>query len=297
MTLLIQSKYPAVDDALVEHQVIPLCLDLFFQYELVNLLHTNVESMITTILETGSTTLRHDLLYTSTLLDRLLSACKRNDVAEKQPRGYRLGNMGHILHIFNLIQGLSSDANCDAVGTLLRDHPQWPNVVTYMASDLIRYNERACCELGGAPPSSNGMEDEPMDYSRFTGQDAILTSQFPDMLEAGALDELDEEEEEQADDVGKEQYDDEDDEGDSDYAPHSTMDAEGSDSEDEDFADFASRHQVRNDPGGGVVVEPITTMTSDDVMEAADDVMAHLDASMESGMEPSSSNDNTMQEQ
>ena len=203
---LIQTKLHAADAALVEHGVLALVLDLFFEFDLVNMLHSDVESMVTSILETGSPELQRGLVVQSNFFERLLEALQENDAAEE--KGTRRGNMGHIIRMLNLVQvaveghedenGLeksNSDlessykemTKIDSLVSLFESSPAWNDMNLFLNNSLPKINQAQTQNLGGvAPPSHSFAQEEATGYQGYGGQDAILSSQFAEMLASQA---------------------------------------------------------------------------------------------------------------
>ena len=201
VVLLVQSRYHMVDQKLVEHGLVPLCLELMFQFELVNMLHADVECMITTILESGSEALQQNLLVEGRLFEKLLHAYEENEEAKKAPKGYVRGYMGHVNRILNTIaavwddcsdktQPLEKMTSSDRLLEMFEESPMWSEMKEFLTNILPHINERETCTLGGMAPPSNSMDDQSsFDYSGFGGQQSVLTSQFADMLESGIAEE------------------------------------------------------------------------------------------------------------
>lgn len=196
LVLLVQAKYHVVDQALVQHQLVGLALDLLFQFDLVNMLHSDVESMITTIFESGSVLLQKTLA--ASLFAPLLEAYAENDRFKTQDKGYTRGYMGHLNRIMNLIAAVWDDSDpmnrsmADFTRTadlleIFEEQLLWPEMEAFLTHSLPAINERETCTLGGMPAPKNSMDEDSgssFDYSGFASQELNLQSQFAAMLDA-----------------------------------------------------------------------------------------------------------------
>jgi serine/threonine-protein phosphatase 6 regulatory subunit 3 len=181
VVLLTQSKYTKVDLALFAENAIEICLDLFFQFESVNMLHADIENMIVGILEAGSKHLLIALIQKANLLNRILEAYEKNKqaISQQQPKGFALGYMGHLYRICHMIivlmdelQGTSSGsgggggggmgrgsiegrgslndmAHADSVMEMLEADPSWGKWVEFSSNVLAPLFEKERLPLGG----------------------------------------------------------------------------------------------------------------------------------------------------
>jgi len=123
---LIKSNYHVLDTALMESKLIARCLDLFFQYKWNNVLHSSVEQIIRTTLETKPSHLCLYIFIDCKLVDRILQA-QQNEDQEKTLRAQedmwipRTGYMGHMYSIANAI--VQSSKVHYAIYYLLEDTP------------------------------------------------------------------------------------------------------------------------------------------------------------------------------
>jgi hypothetical protein len=173
-------------------------LDLFFRFESVNMLHADVESMVVSILESGSQELLAGLVKDANLLSRLVEAHEKNDDATKEAKGSSLGYVGHLHRICNMIISLleeirSSNAEgrstlndmrqADAVLELFEeDQTVWKKWEELSANVLMPIYERERMPLGGVTISPGG--DDPYSVMGFNQSDELLNAQFAEMLGA-----------------------------------------------------------------------------------------------------------------
>jgi hypothetical protein len=203
VVLLMQTKYNSVDAALLAEGAVDICLDLFFKFESVNMLHADVESMVVGVLESGGPDLLTALIKNARLLDRIVEAHEKNEEAMKQqPRGFSLGFVGHLHRICNMIISLTDDVkgeagsearqslndmtHADAVIEMFEENKNmWKKWEELAASVLTPMYERERMPLGGSMASKFGD-----DYSMgdFGDKQALLNEKFAEMLGSSAFD-------------------------------------------------------------------------------------------------------------
>uniref|UniRef100_M4B231 Uncharacterized protein n=1 Tax=Hyaloperonospora arabidopsidis (strain Emoy2) TaxID=559515 RepID=M4B231_HYAAE len=200
VVLLMQSKYQKVDVALLEHHAIGTCLDLFFKFELVNMLHADVESMVIGILESGSHNLLVGLVKEARLLPRIVEAHEKNGEATAVAKGFSLGYVGHLHRICNTlitmlddVRGSAKDEgslnemrHADTVLELFEeDEVTWKKWDELSSKVLAPIYERERLPLGGATVTQ-GSED-PYSGMGFNQNDELLNAQFVEMLGASGF--------------------------------------------------------------------------------------------------------------
>jgi hypothetical protein len=97
---LVQSGYPAVDDALASLEpvkLLPVLFDLFFQYDWHNLFHSAAERIFNGVLLSKHVGLLSSLFIDGRFLQKSYAALEHAQTVE----GKRAGNLGHILRILN----------------------------------------------------------------------------------------------------------------------------------------------------------------------------------------------------
>lgn len=200
VVLLMQSKYQKVDIALLEHHAIETCLDLFFTFESVNMLHADVESMVIGILESGSHELLVGLVKDARLLPRIIEAHEKNDQATAVAKGFSLGFVGHLHRICNMLMTMLEDVrgstneegslnemrHADTVLELFEeDDVTWKKWEELSSKVLAPIYERERLPLGGVTISQGG--EDPYSVMGFNQNDELLNAQFAEMLGASGL--------------------------------------------------------------------------------------------------------------
>ncbi|KAI9205622.1 SIT4 phosphatase-associated protein-domain-containing protein [Polychytrium aggregatum] len=181
--------------------ILPTCLNLFFQHEWNNFLHSVVYDMIAKVFNTYSftsslsaqraaiiqgtdappadfvpnpafdakiervqTTVRRavvSILRDGALTKRITEAQRRNDAGEEQPKGVRLGYMGHLTYISDevskLLEKCGPELMDDIKDTIASS--DWQDYVNGILKDT---KERDRQPLGGVRPASNPSAMPPM---------------------------------------------------------------------------------------------------------------------------------------
>ena len=200
--LIVALFHTGVDD--VQNQFIALntmqiLLDLFFDFELNNFLHMQVEQAVISVIMSGMATavagdgdgtggggggggaspLFASLLTDAQLLQRIVRGSQANDVALKSRR-HRLGYMGHLTRIAEHVAQLAdSDPSVAAIIDRLpeEERRQWDDFTAGTLSDLRRKNE---VNLGGKRPMLASFDE-----SGDSGDDFSATPHgFPPMYES-----------------------------------------------------------------------------------------------------------------
>ncbi|KUF93473.1 hypothetical protein AM588_10011257 [Phytophthora nicotianae] len=200
VVLLMQSKYQKVDIALLEQHAIETCLDLFFKFESVNMLHADVESMVIGILESGSHELLVGLVKDARLLPRIIEAHEKNDEATAVAKGFSLGYVGHLHRICNMLMTMLEDVrgstneegslndmrHADTVLELFEeDDVTWKKWEELSSKVLAPIYERERLPLGGVTISQGG--EDPYSVMGFNQNDELLNAQFAEMLGASGF--------------------------------------------------------------------------------------------------------------
>jgi hypothetical protein len=200
VVLLMQSKYQKVDIALLEQHAIETCLDLFFKFESVNMLHADVESMVIGILESGSHELLVGLVKEARLLPRIIEAHEKNDEATAVAKGFSLGFVGHLHRICNMLMTMLEDVrgstneegslnemrHADTVLELFEeDEATWKKWEELSSKVLAPIYERERMPLGGVTISQGG--EDPYSVMGFNQNDEMLNAQFAEMLGASGF--------------------------------------------------------------------------------------------------------------
>ncbi|KAF0699602.1 Aste57867_9853 [Aphanomyces stellatus] len=192
LVVLMQAKYRAIDAVILAENTISLCLDLFFKFDAINMLHTEIENMVVGILESGGPDLQVGLLKQSNLLGRILEAYALNAEAVNESLGNAKGYMGHLLRIVNMIitvadevkglegrGSLNDMTHADSIMEHLEADPSWTAWEEFLKSTIAAANEKDRHALGGSVVSHP--VDDPYGIGRF---DPPPIGSFADMLES-----------------------------------------------------------------------------------------------------------------
>ncbi|KAI9474355.1 SIT4 phosphatase-associated protein-domain-containing protein, partial [Coemansia mojavensis] len=141
---------------LIEHDVLPLCTDLFFKFSLNNFLHSVVYDVMHQVLNLPLSLECNVALIVTAFRDvritsRIAQASERNDESMRAPRGVRLGFMGHLSGIGEEVARLLelSGAALEPLIAPYIDGDEW---LDYVARTLQEAREREQQPLGGERP-------------------------------------------------------------------------------------------------------------------------------------------------
>lgn len=157
---LIHTNYIPVEKEILSSGLLNVVLDLFFQYDLNNMLHNLVAEMIRFVFSSPSEILKRALIKDCKLLDRTMETFAANEIAISQPKGVRKGNLGHLTLIANNITRASEMQ--PYVASLVEDNVQWAEFVRTILTDK---NDLETISLGGhkpemVQPNQQGEEEE-----------------------------------------------------------------------------------------------------------------------------------------
>lgn len=159
LVVLLKTKRDYVEEEFIRLEVVSVCLDLFFNYDMNNLLHILVEEIVNSCLVSSNTALIDNLFTACSLLDRLLAV---TDIDSKDPPGSkprRAGYFGHVTSISNkVVQAAETSA---AVQAHTSNNPRW---AAYVKATLAARNAVDTTVLGGnspakSPPRSDSAPD------------------------------------------------------------------------------------------------------------------------------------------
>jgi hypothetical protein len=139
--VLFRCNYREVNRKLVSSHVLALLLDLFLLYEWNNMLHVIVEKIIHCVLDDSeSKELQADLFGHAQLLHKSLIAYDRNETMLQLPKRGRLGYMGHLFGIMDVIPKVceSNPYIRDLVDEVVVDHNH-PLIVQVSSAPFARY--------------------------------------------------------------------------------------------------------------------------------------------------------------
>ncbi|KAJ1817901.1 sporulation-induced protein, partial [Coemansia sp. RSA 2599] len=141
---------------LIQHEVLPICTDLFFRFSLNNFLHSVVYDIMHQVLNLPLTLECNLALIVVAFRDvritsRIAQACAQNDQVSREPRGVRLGYMGHLTGIGEEVARLLelSGAALEPLIAPFIDGDEW---LDYVARTLQEVRERDQQPLGGERP-------------------------------------------------------------------------------------------------------------------------------------------------
>ncbi|KAJ3208156.1 hypothetical protein HDU67_006960, partial [Dinochytrium kinnereticum] len=187
--LTVSDELSTVTERFVESRILPMCLELFFQYPWNNFLHSVVYDMIAKVFNTYSFTSTANLrppvadgevfepsssllaaeerlrkvkesvfklvisiLVDGKLTERISAAQRLNDYEVGQPKGVRLGYMGHLTYISDevckLIDKCAADFDTHVKSLIVSE--EWQE---YLSGVLRETKERDRQPLGGVRPT------------------------------------------------------------------------------------------------------------------------------------------------
>ncbi|KAJ3195874.1 hypothetical protein HK101_010784 [Irineochytrium annulatum] len=192
LSFTVSDELASVTDRFVQSNVLPMCLELFFKYPWNNFLHSVVYDMIAKVFNTYSFTSTANLrpqsadleggfmstpltpaevrmktvkdsvfnlvvsiLLDGRLTDRITAAQKENDAVVSQPKGVRLGYMGHLTYIADEVCKLMEKCSAD-FNEPIRDLIYKTEWQEYLTGVLRETKERDRQPLGGARPVMGG---------------------------------------------------------------------------------------------------------------------------------------------
>ncbi|CAG8442666.1 6534_t:CDS:10 [Ambispora leptoticha] len=176
-----QNNIPVGDllkEKFIEHKIIPTCLDLFFTFKWNNFLHTVVYDMIAQIFNRRMDIGRNKELAISVFTDgkltkRITEAQKTNEKKVKEPKGVRLGYMGHLTFIAEEVVKLLDRY---AVDIEYIEAPEWQE---YVSKTLRETRERDRAPLGGQRPNEHDLSPS-HEESEDEEDDSIEPTAVPD---------------------------------------------------------------------------------------------------------------------
>nr|XP_033816754.1 serine/threonine-protein phosphatase 6 regulatory subunit 1 isoform X2 [Geotrypetes seraphini] len=197
---MLHANHPALNQELIELDILNAILDLYFTYVFNNFLHSQVELCMSTILAmapampeeesikdvsecTRESPLVRYLLQKCRLVQRILSAWEENE-REQTGGGRRKGYMGHLTRISNaLVQSLEKGPNAMLVGQLLKELPeeeqeQWEK---FTSGSLSETNKKNTVDLVNTHHMHSSSDDDENDLKEFSfPQEAVLQQAFVD---------------------------------------------------------------------------------------------------------------------
>eukprot|EP00667_Euglena_gracilis_P003168 EG_transcript_3178 len=150
LLVMMKTKKRYIEEELARLDMINICLDLFFQYDMNNLLHILVDEIVTSCLVSDNVQLITHLFDKCRILERILLAAEDDLDASRQRQGRRLrkGYFGHITSMSNKIQ--QSEDQQPIVKEYTGRCDAWREYVT---TTLAARNATDTLVLGGANAS------------------------------------------------------------------------------------------------------------------------------------------------
>ncbi|KAJ1940963.1 sporulation-induced protein, partial [Linderina macrospora] len=186
---------------LIRHEVLPMCVDLFFRFPLNNFLHSVVYDMMHQVLNLPLNLECNVALVVVAFRDvritsRIAQACAKNDEICQQPKGVRLGYMGHLTGIGEEVARLLELSGA-ALESLISPYINGDEWLDYVARTLQEVRERDQQPLGGERPGLDMLEADD------SGQVFVSRMGLVDPSTGEAYDpEEDDEDEDEDDDEG-----------------------------------------------------------------------------------------------
>jgi len=167
---VVRLKYESVERNLVQLQIFPLLLDLFFNNFWNNFLHEKIEKMISAILTDDCTQLQIELIDKSKLVEKILTAVQENEAQLLKPKGIRRGYMGYLTQIARKIQALA-DRN-PQVAEFLSGNQHWQNYIIRV------HPEGVIMKLDGSDTGSVLIPDDLIDTNPEDADAFPISSQY-----------------------------------------------------------------------------------------------------------------------
>jgi len=167
---VVRLKYESVERKLIQLQIFPLFLNLFFTNYWNNFLHEKIEKMISTILTDDCTQLQMELLNEFKLVEKILTAVQENEAQLLKPKGIRRGYMGYLTQITSNIQALA-ERNSE-VAEFLSGNQDWQNYITRV------YPEGVIMKLDGTDTGSVLIPDDLIDTNPDDADPFPISSEY-----------------------------------------------------------------------------------------------------------------------
>ncbi|ORX75041.1 SAPS-domain-containing protein [Linderina pennispora] len=147
---------------LIRYKVLPMCVDLFFRFPLNNFLHSVVYDMMHQVLNLPLNLECNVALVVVAFRDvritsRIARACAENDEICQEPKGVRLGYMGHLTGIGEEVARLLELSGA-ALESLISPYINGDEWLDYVARTLQEVRERDQQPLGGERPGLDMLE-------------------------------------------------------------------------------------------------------------------------------------------
>lgn len=144
--LLLRVNNTEINEALVKLDFFTIITNLFFQFENNNMLHGRVDVIVRFVIDSKNPLLQEALFGTAQLTGRLIETTKANQKWIQEHRNQRLGYMGHIYRISNVLVMAVSDQE------LLKKLVCTDEWTAFVEGPLAEENKQQSQVLGGARP-------------------------------------------------------------------------------------------------------------------------------------------------
>jgi len=182
----VRTSYELITDIIIQHNVLSICLQLFFKFELNNFLHSYVEQLVDTILKSDNQRLKAHLIEEANLIGLIIEAGQANEHNQKN-LGYRKPYMGYITTISLMLINASSQNKL--IQDKLADNVEWKK---YVETSLNEIRQIETKPLGGHKPLtfSDNINEEEEEMAETSAQ-AVFTQYLAQQGYAGAYQDVD----------------------------------------------------------------------------------------------------------
>jgi len=142
-------------------------LELFLRFEWNNMLHNQVEKVLTFIIEGNSDELKATLFEKADILGFLINATRQSeyDMSGKHKRKVRKGYMGQVVRLSNKI----AESRDDYIFNFTNNSTAWKD---YLAAELAETNKKDKIHLGGRDPRGHYQDDDD-EYDNLDNSDPL----------------------------------------------------------------------------------------------------------------------------
>eukprot|EP00158_Paraphelidium_tribonemae_P005476 Partr_v1_DN27363_c0_g1_i6_m46763 putative Protein phosphatase 6, regulatory subunit len=162
---LLRVQSPEVLKVFHDNQIFSVCLELFFTFPWNNLLHMVVCDMINTIFDTEPSSAKSviiSIFVDAKITESIVKAVRLNAYTIEQPKGVRLGYMGHLTLITDKILGFLEKNLDDEYRAAINPFAQSEDWIEFVSKIHRDTKERDSKPLGGQKTNAldNGGEEE-----------------------------------------------------------------------------------------------------------------------------------------
>eukprot|EP01006_Ploeotia_vitrea_P026427 TRINITY_DN59413_c0_g1_i1.p1 TRINITY_DN59413_c0_g1~~TRINITY_DN59413_c0_g1_i1.p1 ORF type:complete len:788 (-),score=143.05 TRINITY_DN59413_c0_g1_i1:351-2714(-) len=141
LLVMLKTKKVWVEEEAIQLDMVNICLDLFFRYDMNNLLHILVEDIVSTCMTASDDTIKH-LFNDCQLVARITQAVQEDEKMSQDPKAMRKGYFGHITNLSNKILQLEQNP-------VVQPHTKEEGFQEYVTGALATRNENDSHVLGG----------------------------------------------------------------------------------------------------------------------------------------------------